>query len=1767
MSDGEKTNVGSWRLRVSVLLSALGLAVVSVLIVPRIGFVRQEVRDQVVERANAELDGSIQLGEVTAMSWTTLIVDDVEVRDRRGNVVARVDSVKAQWSLAPLAASSVVVDSVELEGVRAVVRRYADGGLNVSEIARPSEDDTPPPQWVVAIGKARVTGEVAYWDDSIAGEPPESLAELGSGAISDVARKTSSTRESFGAAAIRDLDVSAAASIDLTGPLAAKVQDIGAQVSADLLRRSLDVRGNDFEIRSRGRFVELDLGILAIDGIASLGDVVVSLEQGDEAPQRVSAVVGAISVEPAALELTQATVDAPPLVQPIRGSMRAALVGADATVQLDLLTDEGGTVKAAARVDGIEELSSAKWEVALDVSDFEASKWSPILDPLKRGSFGVWASGEGTQPDTAQGEATVRAVAVTVDKYRVDEAFVGLRWKAGEVIVDTLRVKSPYARAAGRGAVAMNGRTVVSLDVESRDALAEATSGVLQLDKDSEGFVSLDANLQLDFDAKSGLRLVEDGEVTAKWDIRSFGAEDVRIESSAGDLAISLDKTLESGARRFRAKINASGSDLRGFGYRVSSFAIDLNGGSKVRPPYGDAFDFTGELNSDLRLRVAGLSGPGLRVRSLRANTKTRAITGSKFSYQIDAGGSEVVAGDASLASAQTKLRGTVTVGSGARLRDVLRAIEINGTAGAEGLDAGSVKVQSAAADIAVAGPTQSLKGTLQLAARGAESGDYNFESLTTELALTGDRQFVIDAKGVQAEKTPKSIEAVILGEYAADLKSYTIHEVRFASGGQKWALSSGFRFSPDKGRFEFDDVKLKQGEQRVRIDGYLAQGKDQDLTVEVEELSIEELRETIGMEPKEGEPKVTGTISLNARLSGTSREPDATFDVWIRDLYVDGQGPFDAHLVGTYGDRRLGISELEGRAFGKTVLAGSASVPFRGTLEGEGEVLWGESFSVDVRIPLLQISEFATNLPILKQVGASGEVEASVLFDGRLRAPNVQVSLKGRQLVMAGKFDDKRIEVGPYGLDFGTTYVPAQQSGPGKLDITSTLQDEGGAVVPAASLKAELELDVPGWLEDVLNGRQVDWSQRVLDLPYSTNLTVDGFDLRKLGLATLVDADAEGIVDLTVNGVGTVASPNLSVDAKLQDFGWYRYRDVYFDLGAEIKADRVELRGLRLEWDADEIFTGSGKIPLPIRAIVGAEDLSDLPLQLAIQFARIPLAKLQAMDYTFASLAGTIGGYVRIDGRLSEPEISSRFSIVDTQFADRSRGTVAVDFAAADNRVDLIAQICRGVDPVIDLRASVPVNLDVPALAAGGSPILDGPVSGQLIANRVELGSLVPAKVLERFFGSVEGRMSADLKLAGTVEEPRVLGDLVVADAAVFLPSYGRRFEQIDLDVSFRPDSVRLKELELKDGKGSLEATGKIGMVSFKPDDLRLRVRAEELNTGGFTPFPMFLNADVDTTGVFDAGTFDGDIAISGLEVKIPETSNPDAFATELTPDIVLASDREQDGSGFLSLDELSAQTEQSGKPFAQFTVEIARDSWVRHPIGDVNLRGSLDVELSGAGAAIGGEVEAIRGDFELLGKRFEVRRGVVSFTGANPPEPRLDVEAVYLLDRSLTESIGQPTSGDPRVIVAVSGTPKKPDLKLSSDPQMPEDDIIYVLVTNRPPQESGVGEREGVANTALSAASGIFAGVLQQKLQGSIPVDVLRVEGGDDGFSDYRVEAGKYLTEDLFLSLKYQFGAEPDENATSIKVEYRFAPRWTVELEAGDKANGEANIFWDVY
>jgi len=219
----------------------------------------------------------------------------------------------------------------------------------------------------------------------------------------------------------------------------------------------------------------------------------------------------------------------------------------------------------------------------------------------------------------------------------------------------------------------------------------------------------------------------------------------------------------------------------------------------------------------------------------------------------------------------------------------------------------------------------------------------------------------------------------------------------------------------------------------------------------------------------------------------------------------------------------------------------------------------------------------------------------------------------------------------------------------------------------------------------------------------------------------------------------------------------------------------------------------------------------------------------------------------------------------------------------------------------------------------------------------------------------------------------------------------------------------------------------------------------------------------------------------------------------------------------------------------------------------GRVFVRGrGLESEWEGRIAAKGsasdprltGTLQIRRGAFDLLDRTFNLRRGVITFTGSSPPDPQVDIEAV-----------AQAT--DITAIVRVTGDASAPTIALESQPPLPQDEVLSRLMFNR--AASSITPLQAVQlAAAVNRLRGGGPGVLDQ-LRTALGVDRLEVDGGAPG-TGATVRAGRYLAPGVYL--EGETGTA--EQSSRARVEVEILPNLSLQADTGSDARSGVGFKW---
>jgi translocation and assembly module TamB len=235
---------------------------------------------------------------------------------------------------------------------------------------------------------------------------------------------------------------------------------------------------------------------------------------------------------------------------------------------------------------------------------------------------------------------------------------------------------------------------------------------------------------------------------------------------------------------------------------------------------------------------------------------------------------------------------------------------------------------------------------------------------------------------------------------------------------------------------------------------------------------------------------------------------------------------------------------------------------------------------------------------------------------------------------------------------------------------------------------------------------------------------------------------------------------------------------------------------------------------------------------------------------------------------------------------------------------------------------------------------------------------------------------------------------------------------------------------------------------------------------------------------------------------------------------------------------------------------IDAPRNLWVDGPDvhAEVGLGQNFFVTLTDA-PRVFGTVYVRRGRVDALGKRFDLdSSSTVQFTG-RPEVPLLSVRANH-----------QARTAGITIAVKIDGPANGPSITLSSpdNPQLGDTELLTVLATGHLPEERG-GASATPSNRAASLLGSVVASQLQKAVAKRLPLDVLTIEPGE-GLSGTRLEAGTYLTDDVYVAYVGRIGADPlkHENSNEFQLEYQLSRRWSFEGTYGDARSGSADLVW---
>ena len=388
-------------------------------------------------------------------------------------------------------------------------------------------------------------------------------------------------------------------------------------------------------------------------------------------------------------------------------------------------------------------------------------------------------------------------------------------------------------------------------------------------------------------------------------------------------------------------------------------------------------------------------------------------------------------------------------------------------------------------------------------------------------------------------------------------------------------------------------------------------------------------------------------------------------------------------------------------------------------------------------------------------------------------------------------------------------------------------------------------------------------------------------------------------------------------------------------------------------------------------------------------------------------------------------------------------------------------------------------------------------------------------------------GRVELLGAILGSDREPSFEGVARVFDGSLRIPGLSAPLTKINGVIEFVPEALRLHEVLFAYSGGRGTARGRIALDPRVELDLQLD--ASDVRFTLAAALAPYLRGQLRLVGPVEELVATGEVEVQ-----------PTVYRRDLDLQRLILEQLQSP---------VRAAPTSEGAVRLDVGVHIPGTLEVETALARLTLRGGLRVTGTSVQPGVLGRIEVLPGGELTLGvNRFELDRGVVTFTNPDRINPFLDVQA-----RTTVESV--------EVRVAVQGPLDHLATSFSSNPPLTEMDILSLLALGTP---SGVGGETSAGAFATSLLSDQIAGTVAKRARTLLDVDQLRLDpylSSETNTPAARVTVVKRISRDWTVTYSTNLASNRDD---LVKSRWRLSPGVFFEVNRDSDGSYWAELKW---
>lgn len=734
-----------------------------------------------------------------------------------------------------------------------------------------------------------------------------------------------------------------------------------------------------------------------------------------------------------------------------------------------------------------------------------------------------------------------------------------------------------------------------------------------------------------------------------------------------------------------------------------------------------------------------------------------------------------------------------------------------------------------------------------------------------------------------------------------------------------------------------------------------------------------------------------------------------------------------------------------------------------------------------------------------------------------------------------------------------GDFEIAFDQNRPISANVSAGLQPVEAKTATAVNLKGRWESDQPVTAEIAVDGLKANGIYQIDGNTYQANIEFTDFATVRIApwLAIgKIKLGGNGRVDGSWAGSGEISPARHRGEFALTKGEWARdaaplitgigavryawpgmleasgfrvqMNDQVLALEAELKDEALILKRFSWARGEEQLAEGTANLPVPkdfskLREMLATDTRA---LDISIQSKVLSLALIKEWVPAAAKLDPRSTGQLNLNvsGTYAEPVIDALFTAKDLRSPEQPKlppADLTVTLKGGDNNLVVTATATAPDFPAAEMKAVMPFR---PAeWAQNPASIKEEPLDVRLDLPRLDLmrfSSLVPDAV------KITGFLTGNAVASGKVGKPEMKGQINLTGGGVgFKNERLPNIENINLQVDLLLDKVTLTSLKSTMAGGTLEAGGSLAITDGKLGNLDFRVRGDHLPVLRNDMLILRTNLDLTLRGPFKTAALAGTVSVVD-SVFFREI--------ELLP---IGTPFNSPGAAALpKIDVVKPETSAIPEPFRNWelnlTVRTQDPILIRGNLARGEINGSMRMGGTFGNPLPDGQFRVKDFRASLPFSTLTIPSGEINFTPAAGLDPILEIR-------------GTAEPRPYRVTIYAYGRLSNPQLVLTSNPPLPDNEIMTLLATGT--TTSGLEDPQVASSRAIQ--------LLAEELRRG------------------RFVFGKQLRPVLGLLDRVDFSvaeADPYSDASFSTATIAITDRWYVAAGLDSEGDSRAMVIW---